>query len=49
MPPKTTRRRRHPAGPKASAGFPGQLREVILARRLSAHAVAASAGVAGFR
>jgi transcriptional regulator with XRE-family HTH domain len=46
MPSKTTGRRRPAGGPKASAGFPGQLREIILARRLSAHAVAASAGVA---
>jgi transcriptional regulator with XRE-family HTH domain len=46
MPSKTTRRRRPPGGPKASAGFPGQLREIIVTRRLSAHAVAASAGVA---
>jgi hypothetical protein len=46
MPQKTTRRRRPAGGPKASAGFPAQLREVILTRRLSAHAVAAAAGVA---
>jgi transcriptional regulator with XRE-family HTH domain len=46
MPAKTTKRRRPAGGPKASAGFPGQLREIIVGRRLSAHAVAESAGVA---
>src|SRR3954451_8153391 len=46
MPAKPTKRRRPAGAPQASAGFPGQLREIIVTRRLSAHAVAESAGVA---